>query len=172
MDRRKFLTQTGIGVSLITSGCVSSLETMTNGEPSIVPREESSVTEFDDWLYSSNFPDNSTATSIVQLGGSVDSHWVVVVSYLETPTEVVVTIDIGDSDPFFDTTYDLEPNSYVAFRFNEKNNYNFELDGDPHEYTTTITPDDIDCNNSHEIIKLRDAGEVEIEALSEQMLCE
>lgn len=171
MDRRRLITHTGIGVSMITSGCLSSLEKITRDEPPIVPREERSVTQFDDWLYSPNFPGNTTATSIVQFGRTVDSHWVVVASYLDTTTEVVVAIDIGDTEPFFRTDYTVESHTYVAIRFNKKNEYNIDISSDTHEYSTKITSDDIDCNSSREIIKLKDAGEVEIEALSEQILC-
>jgi hypothetical protein len=171
MERRGVLVTMGSGLCASVSGCIGPVQSVLESDPSITYRDETTVTQFDDWLYSSEFPEDATATTLVQFGGSTDSHWVVVISESDTTVETTVTVQRNTEPPFYEETLALSSTEYAAFRFMQPSEYELTISSERHSETVEIAKGFIDCNSSHQILELRNSGEIEVQSLTEEVTC-
>ena len=170
MDRRRLLQGLSGGLGLSMAGCAT--PPLSGGrEPSIKRLEESTVTAFDDWLFADAVAAASGATTLVQVGSSADSHWVIVFTDTAQPIDVTITISRADREPFYTETVAISADTYAGFRLMAPGAYTVTVSSDTGGGDVAVSDDFIDCNDSYQIIRLQSDGELSESSLTEEVAC-
>jgi len=129
------------------------------------------VTAFDDWLHSDVVASAATATTLVQFGSSADSHWVIILADTAQPTDATIAVSNADQAPFYTETISISTDTYAGFRFMAPGAYTVAISSDAGGGDVTVDEGVIDCNSSHQIVRLQRDGELSVSSLTEEVAC-
>jgi hypothetical protein len=133
--------------------------------------DESTVTEFDDWLHADVVAGATKATTLIQFGSSADSHWVIVLADSEQPIDATIAISRADREPFYTETVTVTAERYAGFRFMAPGAYTVSISTDDGGEAVSVSEGLIDCNRSRQIVRLQPNGELSVSTLTEQVFC-
>lgn len=170
MDRRHLLHGFSCGLGLAVAGCAAP-PLSGDREPTVTQLDESTVTAFDDWLYSDVVASATTATTLVQFGSSADSHWVIVLADTEHPIDATIAVGYVDETPFYTETVSISADTYAGFRFMAPGAYTVTVSSDAGGGDVAVAEGFIDCNSSHQIVRLQSDGELSVSSLTEEVAC-
>ena len=129
------------------------------------------MTAFDDWLFADAVEEATVATTLVQLGSSADSHWVIVLADSAQLIEATISISRTDREPFYTETVTISTDMYAGFRVMAPGAYTVTVSSDVGRGAVAVSDDFIDCNDSYQIIRLQDDGKLSESALTEEVAC-
>lgn len=170
MDRRRLLHGFSCGLGLAVAGCAGP-PLSGDREPTVTQLDESTVTAFDDWLHSDVVASATTATTLVQFGSSADSHWVIVFADTEHSIDATIAVGYEDETPFYTETVSISADTYAGFRFMAPGAYTVTVSSDADGGNVAVAEGFIDCNNSHQIVRLQNDGELSVSSLTEIVDC-
>ena len=170
MDRRRLLHGLSCGLGLGLAGCATPPLSDAR-EPTVNRLEESTVTAFDDWLFADAVEEATGATTLVQVGSSADSHWVIVFADTARPIDVTITISRADREPFYTETVAISTDTYAGFRLMASGPYTVSIASDVGGGDVAVADDFIDCNDSYQLIRLQSDGELSESSLTEEVAC-
>ena len=170
MDRRRLLQRLSGGLGLGLAGCATPPLSGAR-EPPVKRLEESTVTAFDDWLFADAVAAATGATTLVQVGSSADSHWVIVFADTAQPIDATITISRADREPFYSETVAISTDTYAGCRLMASGPYTVSIASDVGGGDVAVSDDFIDCNDSYQIIRLQSNGELSESSLTEEVAC-
>ena len=171
MDRRRLLHGLSCGLGLSMAGCVTPPQS-DGRQPTVTRLAESTVTAFDDWLFADAVTPATGATTLVQIGSSADSHWVIVFADTAQPIDATISISRAEREPFYTETVAISVDTYAGFRFMAPGAYTVTVSSETGGGDVAVADDFIDCNNSRQIIRLQSDGELSESSLTEELACE
>lgn len=171
MNRRQFLATTPLLASV--AGC---LETVSRDDtPSITTLEGGDV-DPPLFLFESDLgvdgAEDATAATMLRVGDSPDSHWIVAMADTDESLETTVVVhhpsaaadDDGvetDVDPLYEETVDLSRSSYAAIQLRDSSVQTVALEWDGGTWARTVPAERIDCNSSNDSVLLNPDGTAE-----------